>query len=241
MFLNFYIGVLKMSDKLNKAVLSIIPAVDAFDAVIAEQADAIYNVASLTADLYRVDGELKNTGVQVADMLADVLGSQGVLTYGWFQAVQFAVADAYRIVKPGVSDDAVRKAWSRAFACVTDNYNIEKPKAENKEAEKKAVQRAKEVELLAAYESLDVVELKDKVKDLYNKAGDGDKKAKKEADLIVKAIDIRSKAENEEFKAERKELKSQIAGALKKVEDISVLQEVLYSLLGSVDDNESLL
>lgn len=230
-----------MSDKLKNAVISTIPAVDAFDAVIAEQADAIHTVASLTADLYRVDGELENAGVRVGDNLYDVLVSQGVLTLGWFQAVQFAVADAYRIVKPGVSDDAVRKAWSRAFKCVTDNYSIEKPKATTNEAERKATARAKEVELLAAYESLDVVELKDKVKDLYNKAGDGDKKAKKEADLIVKAIDIRSKAENEEFKAERKELKSRIAGALKKVDDIMVLEEVLGLLLGSVDDNESLL
>lgn len=223
----------------TKSNVVVVPAVDAFDAVLAEQAESIQSVASNVAELYRADSEIESIGVRVADRLNDVLLSQGELTLGWFDAVRLGFGDAYRAVKVGSSDEAVRKAWSRAFKLVTDYYNIEKPKAETSGAEKKAAQRAKQAELLAAYETLDVVELKDKAKSLFNKAGDGDKAARKEADLIVKAIEVRSKAEHTERKDMLKEVKGKITAALKQVSDLDVLTDVLVMLEGSIDDNAS--
>lgn len=222
----------------TKSNVVVLPAVDAFDAVLAEQAESIQSVASNVAELYRADSEIESIGVRVADRLNDVLLSQGELTLGWFDAVRLGFGDAYRAVKVGSSDEAVRKAWSRAFKLVTDYYNIEKPKAETNGAEKKAQQRAKQAELLAAYETLDVVELKDKAKSLFNKAGDGDKAARKEADLIVKAIEARSKAEHTERKDMLKEVKGKITAALKQVSDLDVLTDVLVMLEGSVEDSE---
>lgn len=218
--------------------LNVVPAVDAFDAVLAEQADGIQSVATLVAELYKADDAIESTGVKVADRLRDVLLSQGELSLGWFDAVRLAFGDDYRKIKVGSSDEAVRKAWSRAFKLVTDYYNIEKPKAETSGAEAKAAQRAKQAELLAAYETLDVVELKDKAKSLFNKAGDGDKAARKEADLIVKAIEARSKAEHAERKDMLKEVKAKINAALKQVSDLDVLTDVLVMLEGSVEDSE---
>lgn len=219
--------------------LNVVPAVNAFDAVLAEQADGIQSVASMVAELYKADDAIESTGVKVADRLRDVLLSQGELKLGWFDAVRLAFGDDYRKVKVGSSDEAVRKAWSRAFKLVTDYYSdIEKPKAETSGAEKKAEQRAKQAELLAAYETLDVVELKDKAKSLFNKAGDGDKAARKEADLIVKAIEARSKAEHAERKDMLKEVKAKITAALKQVADLDVLTDVLVMLEGSIEDSE---
>jgi hypothetical protein len=233
LFLTLYIGEFIMVSKLN-----VVPAVELFDAVIASQSELISSVASNVAELYRADSELESLGVRVADKLNEVLQSQGELSLGWYDAVRLSFGDAYKVVKVGSSDEAVRKAWSRAFKLVTDYYNIEKPKAESSGAEKKAAQREKQAELLAAYESLDVVELKDKAKSLYNKAGDGDKQAKKEADLIVKAIDARSKAEQAERKDLLKDIKTKISATLKQVYDLDVLADVLVMLEGSVEDSD---
>ena len=213
-------------------------AVDLFDAVIAEQADVINSVASNVAELYRADYELEAVGVRVADALNDVLMSQGELSLGWFDAVRLSFGDAYKVIKVGASDEAVRKAWSRAFKLVTEYYNVTKPASTNSDAEKKAEQRAKQAELLAAFEDKSEAELRSEAKSLYNKAGDGDKEAKKQADLIVKAIDTRVKAEAKEAKDSTKAIKAEITALLKKVNDLSVLMDIQVMLEGSVDDAE---
>jgi len=217
-------------------------AVELFDGVMVEQAESITNVASLVAELYRADDMIEANSVKVADMLRDVLLSQGVLMLGWFDAVRLAFGDDYRKVKVGSSDEAVRKAWSRAFKCVTDLYSdIEKPKAETSGAEAKAAQRAKQAELLAAYEDTPVHELRTKAKELYNQAGDGDKEAKKQADLIIKAVDAKQKAEVKEAKDSLKAIKADITALLKLVTDLEVLTDVRVMLEGSVDDADALL
>jgi hypothetical protein len=223
---------------LVNAVASTLPLVNQFDAVLAEQAEGIFNTASLTADLYRADHELEAISIRVGDTLHGVMVSQGELTYGWFEAVRLAVNDAYRVVKVGASDEAVRKAWSRSWKCVTDNYTIEKPASGSSDAEKKAAQRAKQAELLAAFEDKSESELRSEAKSLYNKAGDGDKEAKKQADLIVKAIDTRAKSEAKEAKDSTKAIKAEITALLKKVNDLSVLMDIQIMLEGSVDDAE---
>jgi hypothetical protein len=175
-------------------------AVDVFASVLAEQAGEMSVIASGVAEMYKAEHEVEALGVRVADNLNAVLMSQGELTLGWYQAVSYGFGDAYKVIKVGSSDEAVRKAWSRAFKLVTEYYNVTKPTSTNSEAEKKAEQRAKQAELLAAYEDKSESELRSEAKSLYNKAGDGDKEAKKQADLIVKAIDTRVKAEAKEAK-----------------------------------------
>jgi hypothetical protein len=232
-----------MVNKLNTAVASTIPAVDAFDAVLAEQSADIEKVADMLVSVERAESDVMNTSAGIADLMYGVLISQGEpVGLGWYDVVRLSFGDAYRSAKGGaILDNSVNQAWSRVFKLVSDAYGLTKPKAEGADAERKAEQRAKQAELLAAYESLDVVDLKDKAKALYNKAGDGDKAARKEADLIVKAIDIRNKEQSNKLKEESKALKVNITALLKQVTDVSVLGEVLDLLQGSVDDNESLL
>ena len=232
-----------MVSKLNIAVASTIPAVDMFDAVMSEQSADITRVADMLVSVERAESDVINTSAGIADLMYGVLISQGEpVGLGWYDAVRLSFGDAYRSAKGGaILDNSVNQAWSRVFKLVSDGYGLTKPKAEGVDAERKAEQRAKQAELLAAYESLDVVDLKDKAKALYNKAGDGDKAARKEADLIVKAIDIRNKEQSNKLKEESKALKVNITALLKQVTDVSVLGEVLDLLQGSVDDNESLL
>lgn len=213
-------------------------AVDSFDVVIAGQFEVINSVASNVAELYHADNAMESIGVRVADALNDVLMSQGELSLGWFDAVRFSFGDAYKVVKVGSSDEAVRKAWSRAFKLVTEYYNVVKPTSTNSDAEKKAEQRAKQAELLSAFEDKSEAELRTEAKSLYNKAGDGNKEAKKQADLIVKAIDTRVKAEAKKAKESTKTIKAEITALLKKVNDLSVLTDVQVMLEGSVDDAE---
>ena len=92
--------------------------------------------------------------------------------------------------------------------------------------------------MLVAFEDKSEAELRSEAKSLYNKAGDGDKEAKKQADLIVKAIDTRVKAEAKEAKDATKTVKAEITALLKKVNDLSVLMDVQVMLEGSVDDAE---
>jgi hypothetical protein len=230
--------------KLNNAVVSTIPAVTAvgaFDAVVAEQSTDIVRVADMLVSVERAESDVMNTSAGIADLMYGVLISQGEpVGLGWYDAVRLSFGDAYRSVKgDAILDNSVNQAWARVFKLVSDSYGLTKPKAEGVDAERKAEQRAKKAELLAAYETLDVVELKDKAKALYNKAGDGDKKAKKEADLVVKAIELRTKEQSAKLKEESKALKVNITALLKQVTDISVLGEVLDLLQGSVDDAES--
>lgn len=216
-------------------------AVELFDGVLAEQFESINSVASNVAELYRADNEIESIGVRVADKLNDVLLSQGELTLGWFDAVRLSFGDAYKVVKVGSSDEAVRKAWSRAFKLVTDYYNIVKPTATTSGAEAKAEQRAKQDELLAAYVDVPVRDIQAEIKSLFNKAGDGDKEAKKQADKLVKVVDAKQKSEVKEAKDAVKNIKSEITALLKQVTDLEVLNDVAIMLAGSVEDNEAMM
>lgn len=213
-------------------------AVEVFDTEMLAQSAELTIIASNVAEMYKAEHEVESLGVRVADNLNAVLMSQGELTLGWYQAVSYGFGDAYKVIKVGASDEAVRKAWSRAFKLVTEYYNVTKPTSTNSDAEKKAAQRAKQAELLAAYEGKSSDELRSEAKSLYNKAGDGDKEAKKQADLIVKAIDTRTKSNDKMLKDSTKALKAEITALLKKVNDLSVLMDVQVMLEGSVDDAE---
>ena len=221
------------------AVALTIPAVDAFDAVLAEQSADIEKVADMLVSVERAESDVINTSAGIADLMYGVLISQGEpVGLGWYDVVRLSFGDAYKSAKGGaILDNSVNQAWSRVFKLVSDAYGLTKPKAEGADAERKAEQRAKQAELLAAYESLDVVELKDKAKALYNKAGDGDKAARKEADLVVKAIELRSKEENSKRKDSVKAMKKIISELLKQVDDLAVLSDIQVLLEGAVDDS----
>jgi len=205
----------------------------------------ISSVASNVAELYRADSELESIGVRVADTLYSVLVSQGELKLGWFDAVRLNFGVAYKAVKTGSSDEAVRKAWSRAFGLVSEAYTIEKPKAESTDAVAKSAKRAEESEKVAALiASAPVAELQDRAKALFNKAGDGGKAGKEalaEAKLYTKAIDKATSAEADKLKAQVKEVKESIRDLLKRTDDFYVLSEVQELLLGSVNDTEALI
>jgi len=225
-------------------------AVELFDDVLAEQSEGIMASVSYTADMYATDYTLDNLSVRNGDALHGVLMSQGELTLGWFDAVRVTWCDGYRGIKVGSSDEAVRKAWSRAWKCVTDYYNIEKPSATTSGAEAKAEQRAKQDELLAAYIDVPVRDIQAEIKSLFNKAGDlGDtaeskakaKEAKLQADKLVKVVDAKQKSEVKEAKDAVKNIKADITALLKLVTDLDVLSDIKVMLEGSVEDSEAMM
>lgn len=217
--------------------------VNLFVATLGEFSDDITKSADMLVSVEKLEGNIADTKAGISSILWGVLVSQGEpVALGWHDAVRLSWGDAYRSAKGGtLSDDAVDKAWSRNMKLLGDDYGYVKPKAETKGAEAKAIKREKEAELLAAYEAVPVADLKAQAKSLYNKAGDGNKEAKKQADLIVKAIDLKSKASDAERKEQAKAIKAEIVAMLKQVTDYSVLLDVADLLRGSVNDTEALL
>jgi len=219
--------------------------INEFDLMIDEQGSALESIAFRVSSMFRSDddhkAETENNENVVADELRGVLKSQGdVVTYAWFEAVRLAFGDEYRSIRSGASDDALKMAWSRAFKCVTTLYSdVEKPSSISASAVAKRDERAKKDEARQVqYADFDVVELQDKAKSLYNSAVT-DKKAKKQADEIVKVIELRTKVQRDELTANVKYYKTAIIAALKKVEDVDVLSAVLVELEGSVFDSEN--
>lgn len=246
----------KSSQVVPASVSDVLP-VNQFVAMLGDFNAEISLIASNVAELYRADSEIESIGVRVADSLYGVLVSQcdSVLagdvyagepvSFGWFEAVRLEFGGAYKVVKAGASDEAVRKAWSRAFALVTEDYGMKKPVAETKGAELKSAKRAEENEAIAALiASVPVAELQDRAKAQYNKVpelkGKAAQEALKEAKLLTKAIDKATSAETELLKAQAKEAKETIRALLKEVDDLYVLHEVRDLLQGSVFDKDNI-
>ena len=233
-----------MVTKLQNAVVGTLSAVDAFDAVLAEQLVDIGRVADMLVSVERAESDVLNASAGIADLLYGVLISQGEpCSLGWYDAVRLAWGDAYRKAKgANVLDNTVNQGWSRSFKLVSDAYGLSKPKAETAGAEKKAEQRAKQEEKMAAYIDKPVQELKDKARALFDKAADGGKDAPKlraEANLISKVIEKQASEANKAQAELVKELKASIKELLKEVSDTVVLAEVGSMLQGSVDDSQA--
>ena len=233
-----------MVTKLQNAVVGTLPAVEAFDAVLAEQLSDITRSADLLVNVERAETDVLNASAGIADLLYGVLISQGEpCSLGWYDAVRLSWGDAYRSAKgANVLDNTVNQGWSRSFKLVSDAYGLSKPKAETAGAEKKAEQRAKQEEKMAAYIDKPVQELKDKARALFDKAADGGKDAPKlraEANLISKVIEKQASEANKAQADLVKELKASIKELLKEVSDSVVLAEVEAMLQGSVDDSQA--
>lgn len=228
--------------------IPVVPAlpVDVFAEVMAELQTDISDVAYT---IFNIEKSELNGGHHIGSVLHEVLTSQGVLTYGFFEAVRLSFGDAYLKLSPASADSSVRSAWSRSFGYVTEYFTMEvdgkrvpftKPVSANPESIARAVAREKaQGELLVAYEGIPVETLREKAKALFNRAGDGDKKAKVEAEKILRVVDVRTKVEREQLDSEVKSLKKSIAESLKRVDDISVLSDILVMLEGAVMDAEA--
>jgi hypothetical protein len=209
-----------------------------FDLIIAEQIADITRSADMLVSVEKLEGDVADTKAGISSLVYGVLISQGEpMTLAWFDMVRLQWGGVYRSAKGGaLSDSAVDTAWSRVFKLVGDDYGLTKPKAETKDAEKKAEQRAKHEELIASYVDTPIADIKAEIKQLFNKAGDGDKEAKKQADKLVKVVDVLQKDEVKAEKDTVKELKDQIRLLLKEVNNVEVLHEVFGILQGHVDD-----
>jgi hypothetical protein len=232
---------------LEVAVQSTLPAVEQFDAIIAEQLGDITKSADMLVSVEKWEGDIEATKAGIASVLYGVLISQGEpMTLGWFDVVRVHWLGVYNTAKGGsLTQSGLDNAWSRAFKLVYDAYGLTKPKAETKDAEKKAVQRAKQAEKLAAYEAVPVEQLQSEVRKLFDVAGDiknpNRKEAKKQADDLVKVIDAKMKASDDAIKEELKNTKAEIKELLKDANDIEVLYEVLQLLQGASYDMDALL
>ena len=235
----------KSNEVLNNAVVGSLPvaevsASDAMVAIIAEQLPELAKSAEMLITIDRQLDDVESGKSGIASIIRDVLLSQGVLTFAWHEVVRLNWGDVYRARK-GLptgkeGDNATNVAWHRVQKYTVDMFpECAKPKAETNDAEKKAAQRAKQAELLAAYEDVPVADLKAQVKSLYNQAGDGNKEAKKEANKLEKVLTAKVNAETNAVKEEVKALKDSIKELLKKVDDVAVLDEVDGLLRDAVD------
>lgn len=234
------------------ASVSDVKPVNQFVATLGEFKSEISQSADMLVSVEKLEGNIADTKAGLGSIVYGVLVSQAPsvlagdvyagepVVLGWHDAVRLSFGDSYKSAKGGMlSDDAVNMAWSRVMKLLADDYGYVKPKAETKGAEAKAEKRAKQAELLAAYEAVPVADLKSQAKALYNKAGDGDKEAKKQADLIIKAIDLKSKSFDTELKASIKLVRSEIIALVKQVEDLSILNDVAEALASAVMDSDN--
>ena len=214
---------------LEVAVESTLPLVSQFDEVMGLQMDDITKSAEMLVSVERAEGDIADKKAGLSSLLYGVLVSQGEpMTNGWFEMVRLQWRGVYNTAKGGMlNDGALDTAWSRVFKMVSDDYGLTKPKAETKDAEKKAVQRQKQAELLAAYEDVPIDDIKAQVKDLFTKAGDGDEKAKAEANKLSKVVKALTKAETDEAKARMKEVKAEITKLVKECDNLDVLETIL--------------
>ena len=215
-----------------------------FDEMMAEQLPDIDKSAEMMVSVEKWETDAETAQAGIASLLFGVLDSQGALTLAWYDVVRMAWGDKYRAVKglPADANGAVDTAWSRGFGLVTKLYGLTKPKAETKGAEKKAEQRAKQDEKLAAYIDQPVDDLRTQARDLFNKSSETrDKKEasklRAEANLISKAIDKIQASEVADTKEAVKSIKKLITAMLKHVDDLSVLGDVQVLLDGALDDD----
>lgn len=211
--------------------------VNQFVATLGGFSSEINQSAGMLVSVEKLEGDVADTKAGLSSILWGVLVSQGEpVLLGWHDAVRLSWGDAYRSARGGsLSDEAVNTAWFRVMKLLSDDYGYTKPKAETKGAEGKAQARAKQAELLAAYEAVPVADLKAKAKALYNQAGDGDKEAKKQADTIVKAIEAKTKAVEKASMSELKALRSEIVALVKQVTNVDVLADVASMLSDAVE------
>ena len=248
----------KSSQVVPASVSEVLP-VNQFVATLGEFSADITKSAEMLVGIEKQEDTITNTKAGLASILYGVLVSQcdSVLagdvyagepvSFGWFEAVRLSWEGAYNSARGGKLEDvAVRKAWSRGFGMVTDDYGMKKPVAETKGAEAKSAKRAEEKEAIAALiASVPVAELQDRAKAQYNKVpelkGKAQAEALKEAKFLTKAIDTATSAEVELLKVQVKDVKDSIRALLKEVDDLYTLQEVRDLLQGSVYDTEALL
>ena len=229
-------------------IAPVVVPVDVFAESMAELKNDIRFIAQAVSDIYNIEStatlSIEAKQNQIASTLKDALESENGIgepvSFAFHEAVRLSFGDEYRVIKVGVSDEAVRKAWSRAFQCCADIFDMKKPSSENAESIARKALRAKtEQATMLQYEAVPVETLREKAKALFNKAGDGDKKAKVEAEKILRVVDVRTKVEREQLDSEVKALKKSIAESLKKVDDVSVLSDILVMLEGAVMDAEA--
>ena len=219
-------------------VVAVESAVNAFDAILAEQASDITKCADMLVSVEKWESDAESTQAGIGVILHDVLMSQGDLALGWYDAVRLAFSDAYGVARgASVSDEAKRKAWSRAFGLTS----LEKPKAQSDAAIAKAEQRekskAEQEKLLASVSNMSYEEVREQAKGLYEQAAQvalNDAKASKaksdEAKRLLAVADKMIKAEAKAVKDEAKNLKASIRDALSKCNNVHVLGEVLMML-----------
>ena len=215
-----------------------------FDAMMAEQLPDIDKAAEMMVSVEKWETDAETAQAGIASLLFGVLDSQGELTLAFYDVVRLAWGDKYRALKglPADAQGAVDTAWSRSFGLVTKFYGVTKPKAETKGAEKKAEQRAKQEEKLAAYIDKPVDELRSQARELFNQSSETrDKKEasklRAEANLISKAIDKIQSAEVADTKEAVKAIKKLITAMLKHVDDLGVLGDVQVLLDDALDDD----
>jgi hypothetical protein len=234
--------------------VSEVKPVNQFVATLGEFTADITKSAEMLAAVEKQEDTITNTKAGLSSILYGVLVSQceSVLDgkpyagepvlFGWFEAVRLTWEGAYNSARGGnLEDTAIRKGWSRAFGCVSDDYGMKKPVAETKGAEAKSAKRAEEKQAIAALiAEVPVAELQDRAKSLYNKVpelkGKAQAEALKEAKFLTKAIDTATSAETELLKEQVKQAKDDIRALLKEVADLYVLQEVRDLLQGAHDD-----
>ena len=127
--------------------------------------------------------------------------------WGWYSSVRVMVLEQYRIKRPGLTDNAYDKAWSRAVELVDTvlKGGFAPPVSDNPDAQRKAAQRAEakakataaQTELLAAFEGKSEADLHAALKAAYTKAAKGDSAGESEAERIKSAMALRKKVQTE--------------------------------------------
>jgi len=115
-------------------------------------------------------------------------------------------------IDKGKSDDAAQKIWERQINRIVSTFDFVKPKSESKDAQRKAEQKAKEIEALAQFGEGELI---DKKSDLLAK---GDSKSLREALKLDKEIQRRNADALDKEAAGRKML---LEGIVKRAKELA--------------------
>ena len=235
----------------NEAVAGVVGQTDLmseFDLMVDAVMGDITKSVGLTFDVEKAVSDIERLESGIASCLWSALISQcdsvlagevyqgEPITFTWSEVVRQKWCDTYLATGGFPADsNAAIMAWSRNYKVLNKLYGYVKPTADTKESEKKAKQRAKEKELLAAYNDVSIDELKEQAKHIADDAVE-DKAVKKELDKLVKVINAKKKAVEAENKDTIKELKDSIKAKLKDCIDVFVLENVLMAFSSDTED-----
>lgn len=161
----------------------------------------------------------------------DMAASMGTApTFEQWEAHRKWFIDGYTAENPQNTAAAADTAWAEFAKLLETLYGMTKPKSTTAAAEKKATEREqKKAELLAAYQTEDAHDVREKLQAAYQVAASNptNKNAQKAIKNLTTVLKAKTADEDKVKREELAELKKQVRAAVSDCESIETLEQAL--------------